>query len=384
MTTTSRLLTLLSLLQTRRDWPGAVLAERLEISHRTVRRDIDRLREMGYRIDATMGPDGGYRLDAGNELPPLLFDDDQVVALTLALQAASVTGAGIEEAALRALTTVRQVMPSRLRHRLNVLEFTALPAGPGQAIPSPATPEVLLTLSAAVRAREVVRFDYARGAITNVVDAPKAPVAPVASNAPVADVAPVAPVAPGASGASGASDQTGPARDSLVPGSTRGARDATSPEPARRVEPHHLVTVAGRWYLVAWDLDRDDWRIFRVDRIAPRTPNGPRFTPREVPGGDVSAFVSARFKGSDRENVWPCNGSAILALPARDVRPFVGDGTLTDLGPERCRLEVGSWSWVSLAAALCRFDCAIEVVGPPELRAAFATLAARTAAAAVR
>ncbi|MCS4277679.1 putative DNA-binding transcriptional regulator YafY [Mycetocola sp. BIGb0189] len=382
MTTTSRLLTLLSLLQTRRDWPGAVLAERLEISHRTVRRDIDRLREMGYRIDATMGPDGGYRLDAGNELPPLLFDDDQVVALTLALQAASVTGAGIEEAALRALTTVRQVMPSRLRHRLNALEFTALPAGPGQAEPSPATPEVLLTLSAAVRARAVVRFDYARGAIPSVADAP---VAPVASNAPGTDVAPVAPVAsvaPGTPVASVASDQTGSARDSLVPELTRSALDGATPEPARRVEPHHLVTVAGRWYLVAWDLDRDGWRLFRVDRITPRTPSGPRFTPREVPGGDVSAFVSARFKGSERENVWPCTGTVILALPARDVRPFVGDGTLTDLGPGRCRLEAGSWSWVSLAAALCRFDCAIEVVGPPELRDAFATLATRTAAAA--
>ncbi|MFZ4843860.1 helix-turn-helix transcriptional regulator [Mycetocola saprophilus] len=379
MTTTSRLLTLLSLLQTRRDWPGAVLAERLEISHRTVRRDIDRLREMGYRIDATMGPDGGYRLDAGNELPPLLFDDDQVVALTLALQAASVTGAGIEEAALRALTTVRQVMPSRLRHRLNVLEFTALPAGPGHAEPFPATPEVLLTLSAAVRAREVVRFDYARHAIPSIADAP---IAPVASNAPVADVAPVAAVAPGASGASGASDQTGSARDSVVPALTRGTRDAATPEPARRVEPHHLVTVAGRWYLVAWDLDRDDWRIFRVDRIAPRTPNGPRFTPREVPGGDVSAFVSARFRGSERENVWPCNGSVILALPAERVRPFVGDGIVEDLGADRCSLAMGSWSWAGLAASLVRFDCSIEVLGPPELNAAFATLATRAAAAA--
>src|SRR3954447_10923947 len=106
-TTTSRLLNLLSLLQTRRDWPGALLAERLAISHRTVRRDVDRLREMGYSIQATMGPDGGYRLDAGSELPPLLFDDDQVIALAVALQAATATGAGIEEAAVRALTTVR-------------------------------------------------------------------------------------------------------------------------------------------------------------------------------------------------------------------------------------------------------------------------------------
>lgn len=139
MTTTARLLDLLSLLQTRRDWPGSVLAERLHISHRTVRRDVDRLREMGYSIQATMGPDGGYRLDAGSQLPPLLFDDDQVIALAVALQAATVTGIGIEEAALRALTTVRQVMPSRLRHRLKRLEFTAIPSRLGEAAPNPVT-----------------------------------------------------------------------------------------------------------------------------------------------------------------------------------------------------------------------------------------------------
>ena len=160
-TTTSRLLTLLSLLQTRRDWPGALLAERLSISHRTVRRDVERLREMGYSIQATMGPDGGYRLDAGSELPPLLFDDDQVVALTVALQAAAVTGVGIEEAALRALTTVRQVMPARLRHRLNALEFTTLPRRPGDPALQAVSTDVLIAISTAVRAREVLRFDYA-------------------------------------------------------------------------------------------------------------------------------------------------------------------------------------------------------------------------------
>ena len=159
-TTTTRLLNLLSLLQTRRDWPGAVLAERLEISHRTVRRDVDRLRDMGYSIHATMGPDGGYRLDPGSELPPLLFDDEQVVALALALQAATVTGAAIGESALRALTTVRQIMPSRLRHRADSLEFSAIPRSGGG---SAASPEVLIAVSGAVRSREVLRFDYSAG-----------------------------------------------------------------------------------------------------------------------------------------------------------------------------------------------------------------------------
>ncbi|MDV6261975.1 helix-turn-helix transcriptional regulator [Rhodococcoides yunnanense] len=324
MTTTARLLNLLSLLQTRRDWPGSVLAERLNISHRTVRRDVDRLREMGYSIQATMGADGGYRLDAGSELPPLLFDDDQAVALAVSLQVATVTGVGIEEAALRALTTVRQVMPSRLRHRLNALEFTTISSRPGEGAPASVSPEVLIALSTAARASEVLRFDYAGR------------------------------------------------RPDAVSGSA----------PPRRVEPHHVVTSHGRWYLVAWDLEHDDWRIFRAHRITPRIPTGPRFAPREIPGGDVSEFVSARFKGSERTNQWPCTGKVILGRPASYVLPFAGDGIVEDLGSGRCSLEVGSWSWVALAAALNRFDTDIEVVGPPELTRAFAQLASRNQATA--
>ncbi|WP_420880539.1 helix-turn-helix transcriptional regulator [Rhodococcus sp. (in: high G+C Gram-positive bacteria)] len=318
---TSRLLNLLSLLQTRRDWPGSTLAERLGISHRTVRRDIDRLREMGYNIQATMGPTGGYRLDAGSELPPLLFDDDQVIALAVALQAAAVTGVGIEEAAVRALVTVKQVMPSRLRHRLDAVDFTTIPAVPGREFAASVAPDVLVAISTAIRAHETLRFDYTTG---------------------------------------------GPA--------------AAPPLPTpRRVEPHHLVTSNRRWYLVAWDLGRDDWRVFRADRIAPRVPTGPRFTPREVPGGDVSDFVSAHFKGSPREDRWPCHGKVVVHLPADRVRPFAGDGIVEDLGPDRCSLAVGSWSWVALAAALNRFDADIDVVGPPELADGFARLAARNA-----
>ncbi len=324
-TTTARLLTLLSLLQTRRDWPGPALAERLQISRRTVRRDVDRLRELGYSIQATMGPEGGYRLDAGSELPPLLFDDDQVIALAVALQAAAVTGAGIEEAAGRALTTVRQVMPSRLRHRLSALEFTAITGHPGQPSPGEVSPAVLVALSRATRAHEVLRFDYAGISHTGVPADPSLP---------------------------------------------------------RRVEPHHLVTSRGRWYLVAWDLQHDDWRTFRADRIAPRHPTGPRFEPREIPGGHLDDYVSGRFTGSERPNRWPCSGKVILGLPAARVIPFAGDGIVEDLGPGRCSLDVGSWSWIALAASLNRFDTDIHVVGPPELTAAFAQLAVRNAATA--
>ena len=202
--TSARLLSLLSLLQARRDWPGALLAERLAVSPRTVRRDVDRLRELGYPIAAVKGPDGGYRLDAGTRLPPLLFDDDQAVALAVALQIAAVSGAGIGEAAARALTTVRQVMPARLRHRVDALRVTAVERPTARPAP-PVDSEVLVAVGAAVHAHEVLRFDY---------------------------------------GDDGAG-------------------------PPRRVEPHHLVTWAGRWYLVAWDLDRADWRTFRVDRIRP-------------------------------------------------------------------------------------------------------------------
>jgi len=325
--TSARLLSLLSLLQARRDWPGALLAERLDISQRTVRRDVDRLRELGYPIVAFKGPDGGYRLDAGTELPPLLFDDEQAVALAVALQLATTAGAGIGEAAVRALTTVRQVMPARLRHRIDTLRVTAVERPSSRP---ELDSEVLLALSAAVHAREVLRFDY------------------VPAHRP----------------------ETGD--------------ENASPAPPRRVEPHHLVTWGGRWYLVAWDLEREDWRTFRADRITPRIPTGPRFTPRGLPGGDVAAFVAARFRGSDGSHGsdWACRGEVILGLPASDVARFTHEGVVEELGRDRCRLTLGSWSWTSLAAALGRFDTDIEVVGPAELREAFARLAQRYAAAA--
>ncbi|MFI6929425.1 helix-turn-helix transcriptional regulator [Streptomyces sp. NPDC050287] len=326
--TSARLLSLLSLLQARRDWPGALLAERLDVSPRTVRRDVDRLRELGYPIVAFKGPDGGCRLDAGTELPPLLFDDEQAVALAVALQVATTSGAGIEEAAARALTTVRQVMPARLRHRIDILRVTAVERAATRPAPRVDT-RVLMALSAAVHAREGLRFDYASPPGTGAGD-------PAAS-------------------------------------------------PPRRVQPHHLVTWSGRWYLVAWDLDREDWRTFRADRITPRVPTGPRFTPREVPGGDVAAFVAARFRGSDGSGGsgdWPCRGEVILDLPAAAVSRHAHDGLVEELGPNRCRLVLGSWSWPGLAAAIGMFDADMKVVGPPELKAAFGYLARRYADAA--
>ncbi|GIH95936.1 helix-turn-helix transcriptional regulator [Planobispora siamensis] len=313
--TSARLLALLSLLQTRRDWPGTLLADRLGISLRTVRRDVDRLRELGYPITAVKGPDGGYRLSAGTELPPLLFDDEQAVALTVALQIAATTeGDGLAEPAARALNTIRQVMPTRLRNRVDTLQVTAVRRPPGRPA-APVDGTVLLTISAAVHAHETLRFDYG----TEAAD-----------------------------------------------------------RPPRRAEPHHVVTWDGRWYLVAWDLDRQDWRTFRADRIVPRTPNGPRFTPRALPGGDVAAFITSRFRGSaDASDSWPCQGTVILDLPAAAVALYTRDGIVEEITPDRCKLTVGSWSWPSLAAAVARYDADIEVVGPRELTQAFARLARR-------
>ncbi len=317
------MLKLLSLLQTGRCWPGRVLAERLDISERTLRRDVDRLRELGYRISAVKGPDGGYRLDPGAELPPLLFDDDQAVALAVALRAAAASGAADGEAALRALSTVRQVMPSRLLHRIDAVAFSTLPADdPGTGA---VDPKVLVAVSSAARQQHVLRFDYA---------------------------------------------PTGQKADDA------GTR--------RRVEPHHVVFARGRWYLVAWDLDDDDWRVFRLDRTTPRIPTGPRFVPRLVPGGDVHDFLAGRFKGSDRGNTWPCIGEVVLQLPARAVAPFVLDGVVDELAPDRCRLVAGAWSWVALAASIGRFDAPIMQVSPPELADAFALLARRFADVALR
>ncbi|MBB2946999.1 putative DNA-binding transcriptional regulator YafY [Actinoplanes lutulentus] len=313
-TTSARLLSLLSLLQARRDWPGGLLAERLEVSARTVRRDVDRLRELGYPIRTVKGPDGGYRLDAGTRMPPLLFDDDQAVSIAVALQLAGVSGAGIEEGAARALNTIRQVMPARLRHRIDALQITAVEP-PGDRPSSEVGSGVLTAIGAAIHAQEILRFFY-------------------------------------------------------------------NDDQARRAEPHHLVAWKGRWYLLAWDLDRAGWRTFRADRITPRTPAGPRFAARALPAPDVASFIAARFRGSEGTSEWPCHGEVIIDRPASDVATYVRDGLVEELGPDRCRVVLGSWSWTGLAASFGRFDAGLEVVGPEELRAAFTTLAERYTAAA--
>ncbi len=306
VSSSSRMLSLLSLLQTQRDWPGQVLAERLAVTPRTVRRDVDRLRELGYQISSVRGPDGGYRLAAGSELPPLLFDDEQAVAIAVALQSVPTGGVDIDEAAARALATVRQVMPSRLRYRIDGIRFT------GTETTSRVDPAVLEAVSAAVRDQLTLRFDYLeRG------DAP------------------------------------------------------------RRVEPQAIVARQSRWYLIGWDLDKVDWRFFRLDRITPRTPTGPRFTRRAFPAPDAQSFLAARSKGSETEDRWPCVGQVLIDLPAKDVAPWIGDGELQEVTDNSTLMTVGSWSWTGLLASVTRFDAPFTIVGPEPLRSAAEALVHR-------
>ena len=308
-TPAGRLLTLLSLLQARRDWSGSDLAGRLEVSARTVRRDVDRLREMGYPVQTTKGPDGGYRLAPGSDLPPMLFDDDQAVAVAVALQTAAGSIGGVEEASVRALTTIRQVMPSRLRHRVDALRVTALAPQSG---PPQVDAERLLAVGTACRDQEVLRFGYT-------------------------------------------------------------AKDGA--ETVRRVEPHRLVSWSRRWYVVAWDLERDDWRTFRVDRMTPRVPTGPRFTPRELTEEKVAELVRPPEWSAD----WAVHGSVLMRAPAATVAQWLPryQGTVTAVDEESCLVEIESWSYPAMAAWLLLFESDFEVVGPPELREALDETASR-------
>lgn len=309
---TDRLLALLSLLQARREWPSQTLAERMEVSVRTVRRDVERLRALGYRVTSGKGPHSGYTLEAGSDLPPLLFDEAQAVAIAVALRSIPSSGIDIDEAAARALATVRQVMPSRLRHRVDGIQFLDSRAS------ARVDPTALEAVTAAVRAQQILRFDYGEA----------------------------------------------------------------SDHPPRRTEPHAVVARTGLWYLIAWDLERDDWRIFRMDRMLPRTPAGPRFTPRSLPAPDAETFLEARFKGAASEDRWPCTGTVRIGLPASAVAPWIGDGHLRIIDEASTEITIGSWSWVGVLSQAARFDAPFHIVGPEPLRAAAAALAKRFADAA--
>jgi predicted DNA-binding transcriptional regulator YafY len=308
--TSARLLRLLSLLQSRRDWTGAELADRLGVTTRTVRNDVDRLRELGYPVDARPGVTGGYRLGATGALPPLLLDDDEAVAVAVGLRtAASGSITGIEESSVRALAKVQQVLPSRLRHRVGAFRAAALPMpSSGPRVDA----DVLTAIASACRDHERLRFDYRR-------------------------------------------------------------HDGTAG--VRSVEPYRLVNDQRRWYLLAWDVDRDDWRTFRVDRMAPRTPAGPRFAPRPLPPDTEIAAWVARAVG---EATWRYRARVVVHAPAAYVRgrlPIPVD--VQPLGEDRCVFEPGSDHPEMLALHLGLLDADFTVVDSPELLAALRKLTRR-------
>ncbi|MEU6860537.1 transcriptional regulator [Glycomyces sp. NPDC046736] len=311
--TSARLLRVLTLLQAQRDWTGADLAERLDVSTRTVRSDIDRLRRLGYRVRSTTGSAGGYRLEAGNELPPLLLDDDEAVAVAVGLRAAaSGSVSGIEETSLRALLKLEQTMPSRLRRRIDVLRTATVAA----AATGPTVDSALLTAIAdAVHRNEQLRFDY---------------------------------------------------------------RDRTGDPSRRRADPHRLVYVGRRWYLLAWDADRADWRTFRADRIDLRTPNGPRFTPREPPETAVDHVLRGLGQAA-----WKHQARIHFAAPAERVAELLppGSGSVESSGPDSCVFDTGTDSLADLAFYVARLDLPFTVEHPPELRRELRALAERFNAA---
>jgi predicted DNA-binding transcriptional regulator YafY len=300
--TSSRTLRLLSLLQTHRYWPGGDLADRLGVSVRTLRRDVDRLRELGYPVQAQRGVDGGYQLAAGAALPPLVVDDEEAVALAIGLHAAA-QGAidGIAESSVRALTKVVQVMPARLRRRVEALRTMTVPAGWGAPAQTGIEPDVLTTVALSCRDSERLRFSYtaAGGARTN-----------------------------------------------------------------RQVEPHRLVCLGRRWYLVAYDLTRHDWRSFRLDRLTGPQPTGTRFRPRDLPATDAAEFVRTSLTNLPR----PYRVEVLIDAPAATVRDRIGRwATIDEVDPQRCRIHMSadSLDWPTLA--LGTLDSTFHIVHPPEL-----------------
>ncbi len=291
--TSSRTLRLLSLLQTHRFWPGAELAERLDVSERTLRRDIERLRELGYPVHSSRGVEGGYQLAQGGSMPPLVVDENEAIAMVVALGGtASALSGGRGEASLSSLSKVVQVLPNRLRRRAEALRSATVDSPFSQA------PEVdagvLAVVAQAIRDQERLRFDY----------------------------------------------------------TARGGR-APGEQVRRHVEPHQLVTVGRRWYLLGYDLNRQDWRSFRLDRL--RDPEGTRavFRPRDVPGGDAAEYVRQGLRGAEALQIM-----ARVDAPRRHVERRIGpwarivDDGETDGEPwVRLAIEANDAQWATFGLA---------------------------------
>jgi predicted DNA-binding transcriptional regulator YafY len=298
--TSSRLLSLLSLLQGRRDWPGAELADRLEVSRRTIRRDVERLRELGYPVESLSGPAGGYRLSHGAVMPPLLLDDDEAIAIAVGLRtAARASVTGIEETSLRALVKLEQVLPAHLRRRVRALGgATVALAGDGPTV----DPQALSVIAAACRDSEALRFTY---------------------------------------------------------------RDRDGAESRREVEPSSLVNLGRRWYLLAWDRKREDWRSFRVDRLSRPASTGARHPPRDPPGKDAAKYVADSISSAPQ----PYEARVVLHAPAAELRRRLPErwGKLEAIDERSSRYTTGDVDLDWLALRIAMLGVEFEVQEPPEL-----------------
>lgn|SRR5699024_7634877 len=315
MSSSARLLQLLALLQMRREWTGAALAERMGVTDRTVRRDIDKLRELGYPIKATAGVAGGYQLGSGAQLPPLLLDDDEALAVALGLAAVAASPvSGVSEASVRALTKLEQVLPARLRRRHSTLKSAVTRLGiPGHAV----DPQYLTDLSAAITTGRQVSFDYER---------------------------------------------------------------ADGRRIRRLVEPYHLVDSGQRWYLVAWDTTRQDWRTFRVDRIRTRPSERARYQPRSLPEGDAAAYVQDAISRSP----YRYDFTVRLFAPAAEVSGWVSAaaGEVIDEGEGRTILRTGWDDFDEFLGYLFSLDVPFEFLAPESAIRRVRTISARLAASA--
>jgi predicted DNA-binding transcriptional regulator YafY len=295
--TTERVLTLLALLQERRVWTGPELADRLEVTPRTVRRDVERLRALGYPVHASQGVGGGYRLGPGQDLPPLLLDDEEAIATAVSLLAGAggaVAGAG--DAALRALTKLDRVLPTRLRHEVRALTGSVETFGGGR--PS-VDPEVLMTLARACRDEVEAGFDY-------------------------------------------------PSGDEVR---------------RRRVEPYRLVASDRRWYLLAFDLDRDGWRSFRVDRMRDVSARTWHFRPRAAP--DAASYVQEGVAS----RAYPHRARFLVHAPADTVRAQIpaSAAVVRARGHGRCEVRSGGDNLDFVLMHVLLLGHEFEVLDPPEL-----------------
>jgi predicted DNA-binding transcriptional regulator YafY len=306
--TAARLLRLLSLLQSRPHWTACELSGRLEVDARTIRRDVERLRELGYPIRASSGLGGGYQLGAGSQLPPLLLNDDEAVTVAVALRAAAGSIGGMEETSIGLLAKLEQMLPSRLRKRASSLHSVTISIAGNIEGPSV---EMLTQIATACRDQIKLRLDY---------------------------------------------------------------RDRTGKSSARTIEPLRLAHTGRRWYLVAWDRQREDWRTFRVDRVESVASTGPRFAPREFPG-DIAKYVSQSISQVPYRYRVQLRLKGSAAILSKQIPCWCG--VLEAIDAESCLLSTGADTLEALAAQMALTGAEFEIVGSQELIASLREIADR-------